>query len=177
MMPFYPTEEKIIPWPKLSSWRRENILEQTNPEYKNGPLDTQLVVTNGCFDILHVGHIEYLEEARRQGDKLLVGVNDDDSVRCLKGKGRPKNCALYRARGLSALECVDYVTIFPSPSQGNAAAFLKKARPKVYVKGGDYSIETLNKEELEILQKYKSNIYFSKLVEGVSTTKLLDNDL
>ena len=175
MMPFYPTEDKIIPYRKLSSWR--SGVGVTDSEYKDGPFDIQLVVTNGCFDILHMGHVEYLEEARRQGDKLLVGVNDDDSVRWLKGKGRPKNCALHRARVLSALECVDYVVIFPSLVQGNAADFLSKARPKVYVKGGDYSLDTLNKEEHKILERHKSDIYFSKLVSGVSTSKLLDNNL
>jgi rfaE bifunctional protein nucleotidyltransferase chain/domain len=175
MMPFYPTGDKIIPYRELSSWRKS--IGVTEPEYKNGPFDTELVVTNGCFDVLHVGHVEYLEEARAQGDKLLVGVNNDDSVRWLKGKGRPINCALYRARVLAALECVDYVTIFPSLVQGNAADFLKKARPVVYVKGGDYSLDTLNEQESTVLQKYKSNIYFSKLIEGVSTTKLLDNNL
>jgi len=166
---YYGTGEKIISYPKLSSWRRDLIWPK---EYNN--YNVKLVVTNGCFDVLHVGHVKYLEEARKQGDKLLVGVNDDDSVRCLKGEGRPINCALYRARVLAALECVDLVCIFPNK---NASSFLKRARPDIYVKGSDYSLETLDIEELEILKKYKSNIYFSELVEGVSTSKILDKKL
>jgi rfaE bifunctional protein nucleotidyltransferase chain/domain len=169
MSSYYGTSKKIIPYSKLLDWRKELIWPKKYDNY-----NIKLVVTNGCFDLLHVGHVEYLEEAREQGGKLLVGVNNDDSVRWLKGKGRPINCALYRAKVLAALECVDFVSIFPDKS---ASSFLEKARPDVYVKGGDYSLETLDTEELEILKKYKSNIYFSKLVEGVSTSKILDKKL
>ena len=101
-----------------------------------------LVATNGCFDLLHVGHVRYLQAARRLGDALAVGVNGDASVRSLKGEGRPLNNERDRAEVLSALACVDYVCIFPDV---RATAFLEKVRPAIYVKGGDYTPDTLNR--------------------------------
>src|SRR5438045_380195 len=93
-----------------------------------------LVVTNGCFDILHLGHVTYLEQARNLGDALLVGVNGDDAVRALKGEGRPINSEADRAAVLAALEAVSGVSIF---SEKRATKFLKAAQPDIYVKGGD----------------------------------------
>jgi len=101
----------------------------------------KLVATNGCFDLLHVGHVRYLRAARALGDLLVVGLNNDRSVRELKGSGRPIMTEIDRAEILAALECVDLVTIFP---EMRATRFLAAARPAIYVKGGDYSSETLN---------------------------------
>src|SRR6202158_294616 len=103
----------------------------------------KLVITNGCFDLLHVGHVRYLKAARALGDALAVGVNGDDSVRELKGHGRPINHERDRAEVLAALECVDFVTIFP---EMRATRLLETIRPAIYAKGGDYTTETLNAE-------------------------------
>src|ERR1700747_229967 len=104
----------------------------------------RLVATNGCFDLLHVGHVRYLQAARALGDFLAVGLNGDRSVRELKGTARPITTESDRAEVLAALQCVDLVTIFP---QIRATQFIVAIRPAIYVKGGDYSSETLNEEE------------------------------
>ena len=100
----------------------------------------RVVFTNGCFDTLHVGHIRYLEGARREGDILVVGVNDDSSVRGLKGPGRPVLDESARALLVAALRCVDYVVLFSEPS---VEALLEELRPDVHAKGTDYSTETV----------------------------------
>ena len=94
----------------------------------------KLVATNGCFDLLHVGHVRYLQAARRLGDVLVVGLNGDRSVRELKGNGRPVNNEGDRAETLAALECIDFVTIFP---ETRATRFILAAQPAIYAKGGD----------------------------------------
>src|SRR5215471_3355789 len=100
----------------------------------------KLVATNGCFDLLHVGHVRYLQAARALGDFLVVGLNGDRSVRELKGAGRPITTQSDRAEILAALECVNLVAIFP---ETRATKFLAAVHPAVYVKGGDYTSETL----------------------------------
>src|SRR5579863_2518477 len=94
------------------------------------------VFTNGCFDLLHLGHIRYLQEARGLGDFLIVGLNDDAGVRTLKGHGRPLVTAMERAEILAALACIDYITVFAEATAGRLVALL---RPAIYVKGGDYA--------------------------------------
>ncbi|CAN5709738.1 hypothetical protein BH20VER1_BH20VER1_32110 [soil metagenome] len=131
----------------------------------------KLVVTNGCFDLLHVGHVRYLQSARQLGDALLVGVNGDSSVRALKGEGRPLNNARDRAEVLAALACVDHVAIFPEP---RATRFLEQAQPAIYVKGGDYTPETLDPEERAVLQKIGAEIRIIPFEPGYSTTGLLE---
>ncbi len=101
----------------------------------------RLVVTNGCFDLLHVGHVRYLQAARKLGDALAVAVNGDASVRALKGEGRPLNRETDRAEVLAALACVDYVAVF---QEMRATRFLEEVQPSIYVKGGDYKPETLD---------------------------------
>src|SRR5690349_5206824 len=110
----------------------------------------RIVATNGCFDLLHVGHVRYLQSARAIGDLLVVGLNSDSSVEQLKGVGRPISSERDRAEVLAALTCVDVVTIFP---EIRATKFLATVRPAVYVKGGDYSTETLDKEERVFLEE------------------------
>ena len=129
----------------------------------------KLVVTNGCFDLLHAGHITSLESARSQGNVLIVGVNSDASVRALKGPERPLNNQDDRARVLAALACVDAVTIFDEITAEN---LLDLVRPHVYVKGGDYNPETL--PEYPISQRYNIEMVFIPLVDGHSTTHLID---
>ena len=100
----------------------------------------RIVFANGCFDTLHVGHIRYLEGARREGDLLVVGVNDDSSVRNLKGPGRPVLDEKARAQLVAALRCVDYVVLFSEPT---VETLLEELRPDVHAKGTDYTAETV----------------------------------
>ena len=131
----------------------------------------KLVATNGCFDLLHVGHVRYLRAARALGDLLVVGLNSDRSVRELKGAGRPIMTEIDRAEILAALECVDLVTIFP---EIRATRFLAAARPAIYVKGGDYSSETLNEEERAALKEIRAEIRLIPFEAGYSTSQLLE---
>ena len=131
---------------------------------------TRIVTTNGCFDLLHVGHVRYLQAARALGDVLAVGLNGDDSVRELKGLGRPVNSERDRAEILASLECVNFVTIFPEPL---ATRFLSAAHPAIYAKGGDYTSENLNAEERAILEKIGAEIRIIPFQVGYSTSALL----
>ena len=131
----------------------------------------KLVATNGCFDLLHVGHVRYLRAARALGDLLAVGLNSDRSVHELKGSGRPIMTEIDRAEILAALECVDLVTIFP---ETRATRFLAAARPAMYVKGGDYSTETLNEEERAALKQIGAEIRVVPFEPGYSTSQLLE---
>ena len=131
----------------------------------------KLVATNGCFDLLHVGHVKYLQAARALGDVLVVGLNGDESVRDLKGPGRPINNEKDRAEVLAALDHVDLVSIFPDK---RATRFLEAAAPAVYVKGGDYTSDTLDPEERAILQKVGAEIRFIPFIPGYSTSRLLE---
>jgi rfaE bifunctional protein nucleotidyltransferase chain/domain len=100
----------------------------------------RIVLTNGCFDVLHSGHTRYLNQAKQLGDVLVVALNSDDSVRILKGPGRPINAQADRAAVIAALSCVDYVTIFDTPT---ASPLIRQLKPDVYAKGGDYTPEML----------------------------------
>lgn len=130
----------------------------------------KLVVTNGCFDLLHAGHVSYLENARKLGDSLLIGVNGDEAVRKLKGEGRPINNEQDRALVLAALESVDGVCIF---AEATATRFLARAEPDVYVKGGDYTVDTLNQDERRTVEKTGGKIVIIPFVPGKSTTGTL----
>lgn len=130
----------------------------------------RLVFTNGCFDLLHVGHVRYLRQARALGDALVVGLNSDGSVRALKGEGRPMNSQGDRAEVLAALGCVDYVVIFDDP---RATELIRTVRPHVYAKGGDYTPESLDSEERAALENCGAEIRILPLVPGRSTTELL----
>jgi rfaE bifunctional protein nucleotidyltransferase chain/domain len=134
----------------------------------------RLVVTNGCFDLLHAGHVSYLEAARAQGDALLVGLNGDDSVRQLKGPTRPLNTEADRARVIAALGCVDAVCVFP---EMRATAFLERAQPDVYVKGGDYTLDTIDQNERRAVEGAGGRIAFIPFVPGKSTTGLVERIL
>lgn len=130
----------------------------------------QVVATNGCFDLLHVGHLRYLTETRTFGDFLWVGLNGDASVKDLKGPGRPLVPEAERAELLAAWRIVDAVTIFP---EMRATAFLKAVRPDVYTKGGDYTIGSLDQEEGAALAACGAKIEIVRLVPGKSTTNLV----
>ena len=131
----------------------------------------KIVATNGCFDLLHVGHVRYLQAARRLGDFLIVGLNGDGSVYELKGAGRPITTETDRAEILAALECVDLVTIFP---EIRATKFLGAVRPAVYVKGGDYTPRTLDEEERAILKEIGAAIRLIPFETGYSTSALIE---
>ncbi len=127
------------------------------------------VVTNGCFDILHVGHVRYLQKTKEFADYLIVMLNSDLSVKTLKGEGRPINNENDRAEILSALSCVDYVVLFDEKSP---AKLLEDIKPDVYTKGADYTLETL--PEREIVERNNIRVEFIEFVQGKSTTNVIN---
>ena len=129
----------------------------------------RLVVTNGCFDILHAGHVTYLEQARAQGDRLIVAVNDDASVTRLKGPGRPINSVDRRMAVLAGLEAVDWVTSFAEDTPEN---LLRELLPDVLVKGGDYGIEGV--VGADIVRAHGGVVKVLGLVENSSTTAIVE---
>jgi len=129
----------------------------------------KIVFTNGCFDILHIGHVRYLEQSKSFGDILIVGLNSDLSVKKLKGPTRPINNESDRAELLCALRCVDYVTIFNENSPIN---LIEKIKPDIYTKGADYTIETL--PEAKTVMENNGKVEFIKFVEGKSTTNIVN---
>ena len=131
----------------------------------------RVVWTNGCFDILHVGHILYLQEARKQGDIMVVGLNSDASVSENKGPERPVVCEHDRAQVLSALECVDYIIIF---DEKTPMPLLKILQPDVYAKGGDYTLDTIEQHERTLVESYGGTIAIIPGREGQSTTCIID---
>lgn len=149
----------ILSWEKLSPWREG--------ERKAG---RRVVATNGCFDLLHVGHVRFLQEAKRRGDVLVVGVNGDKSVAELKGDGRPINGEAERAEVVAALGCVDAVVIF---SEKRATKFLEGVRPDIYVKGGDYREEQLDQDEVGAVKRGGGKVEVLPLTPGRSTTAVL----
>ena len=134
--------------------------------------EKKIVFTNGCFDIIHAGHVRYLTAAKNFGDVLIVGLNDDESVRRLKGASRPINSQDDRAEVLLGLKAVDHVIFFGEQTAENLIAEVK---PDVYVKGGDYTLDTL--PEAKIVQRYGGRVEFVNLVAGRSTTKIVEKIL
>jgi rfaE bifunctional protein nucleotidyltransferase chain/domain len=130
----------------------------------------KVVATNGCFDLLHFGHVSYLQRAKKLGNLLIVGLNGDNSVRQLKGPGRPLVPQQQRAKVLAALACVDAVVIFP---ERRAHRFLGTVQPDIYVKGGDYRPETLDARERAVLIAIGSKVRILPFVKGFSTTRLV----
>jgi D-beta-D-heptose 7-phosphate kinase/D-beta-D-heptose 1-phosphate adenosyltransferase len=144
--------------------------EQLTTAVAEARADGQRVVfTNGCFDILHAGHVEYLTEARQRGDRLIVAINDDAGVRRLKGEGRPINTVDRRQTMLAGLEAVDWVVSFP---EDTPEALLELVRPDVLVKGGDYSVDQVVGGD--IVTAYGGEVSVLKLVDGLSTTALAE---
>jgi len=128
-----------------------------------------IVSTNGCFDILHVGHVRILKQSKAKGDVLVVGINSDASVKRLKGEDRPINNQDDRAELLSSLECVDFVSIF---DEGTPVEFLKSVKPNIHVKGADYKPENL--EETPIVESFGGRVEILPLVPQKSTTSLVE---
>ena len=145
--------------------RRENIAEFVRNLQKSGKT---VVATNGCFDILHVGHVRYLQKTKSFADYSIVLLNSDKSVRLIKGEGRPINNDNDRAEILCALSCVDYVVLFDEASPRD---LLDEIKPDVYTKGADYSLETL--PEADIMKKNGTRVEFIEFVPGKSTTNTI----
>ena len=129
----------------------------------------KIVFTNGCFDILHVGHVRYLKEAKALGDILILGLNSDCSVKSLKGSNRQINNESDRAEVLSALKAIDYVVIFDEKTAENIVGEVK---PDIYAKGGDYSIDTL--PEAKIVAEHGGKTMLLQLVDGKSSTNIIN---
>ena len=136
------------------------------------------VFTNGCFDLLHLGHVRYLQEARALGDFLIVGLNSDESVRLLKGPGRPLMLESERAEILAALACIDYITIF---GERTAGPLVEHVRPAIYVKGGDYALAGDTPEvpdsdrlpEAKVVQAYGGVVRLIPYLPHHSTSELI----
>ena len=145
--------------------RRENIAEFVRNLQKSGKT---VVATNGCFDILHVGHVRYLQKTKSFADYSIVLLNSDKSVRLIKSEGSPINNENDRAEILCALSCVDYVVLFDEASPRD---LLDEIKPDVYTKGADYSLETL--PEADIMKKNGTRVEFIEFVPGKSTTNTI----
>ncbi len=158
-----PNEAKLV--------SREEMQAQSTKAREQG---NSVVFTNGCFDIIHVGHVRYLYAARRLGSALYVGINSDASARRLKGEGRPINTECDRAGVVAALEMVDLVTIFDEDTAGELVA---QVHPAVYVKGGDYDadpVSTRYPPEAAIVSRYGGTVRVIPYESGYSTTGTLD---
>ncbi|MBW2981198.1 adenylyltransferase/cytidyltransferase family protein [Candidatus Woesearchaeota archaeon] len=149
--------KKIIPQSKLG-----DLIKKLRGQNK------KIVTCNGCFDILHVGHIKFLREAKQQGDVLIVGLNSDKSVKMSKGPKRPINNQDDRAEVVSALEIVDYVTVFDEKDPRKLLSIIK---PDVHCNGEEYGKGCI---EGDIVKRYGGKIYLIKLVKGFSTTKIIE---
>lgn len=144
---------------------RDELLDLRQKYRRDGKT---VVLTNGCFDILHAGHVRYLSEAKAQGDVLVVGLNSDESVRALKGPSRPVNPAADRAEVLAGLRSVDHVVVF---AEATAEELVRELQPDVYVKGGDYSLDRL--PEAAVAAAYGGRTVLVSLVPGKSTTQVI----
>lgn len=130
----------------------------------------RIVIANGCFDILHYGHVSYLEGCRNEGDLLIVGVNTDQAVRLLKGPSRPLNTVSQRMVVLAALMSVDYVCPIDS---ADVVQFIRDMKANLWIKGGDYTPHTLNPGEVKAANEVGTKVIIKQLISGVSTTNII----
>lgn len=151
---------------KNKFFRDRNILKNQIDQIRE---NKKIVFTNGCFDILHAGHISYLSKAKDAGDFLIIAINSDASVKNLKGPGRPINSEADRALMLSAFQFVDFVTVFDEQLPNKTIEILK---PDVHVKGGDYNLNDL--PEKEVVQKYGGKIVIFPFLNGYSSTNIIN---
>ncbi|MDR1327252.1 MAG: D-glycero-beta-D-manno-heptose 1-phosphate adenylyltransferase [Heliobacteriaceae bacterium] len=145
--------------------KRANIREFVENIHKSGKT---VVTTNGCFDILHAGHVRYLQKTKTFADYLIVLLNSDKSITNIKGSGRPINNESDRAEVLGALSCVDYVVLFDEDSPRD---LLEEIKPDVHTKGADYTADTL--PEADVILNNNGRLEFIELVEGKSTTQII----
>lgn len=155
-----------LPNPKLLSLDKAIAERQRQRD-----IGKTMVMTNGCFDLLHVGHITYLQASRALGDQLWVLINSDESVRALKGPTRPIESEAERAYCLAALACVDYIVVFNNP---RLIAEIEALQPDIYTKAGDYTLDTIHKGERAAFETAGTEIQFLPLLEGFSTTKMIE---
>ena len=148
----------------------DELIELLRERRRDGAAEKieRLVFTNGCFDLLHVGHVRYLWEARRLGDALVVAINDDDSVRRLKGDGRPILRLEERLEVMAGLACVDFVTWF---AEDTPIPLLERMRPEVLVKGGTYGVEGVVGREEALA--WGADVRVLSVAQGRSTTELI----
>lgn len=151
---------KLMTLAQATSWR-----EQRRAAGK------RVVLTNGVFDLLHTGHLFYLQQARALGDALIIALNGDRSVRALKGPNRPVQTEEHRAYALGALSCVDAITVFHEP---RLTAEIRALRPDVYCKAGDYTLDKLDPGERAALEELGTTITFLPFLPGFSTTSLIE---
>ena len=147
---------------------KENLVSTIEALRKQGKT---IVTTNGCFDLLHVGHVRYLQKTKTFADVCIVMLNSDASVKRLKGETRPLNNERDRAEILCALSCVDYVVIFDEKSP---CGLLDRIKPDFHTKGADYTLDTLPKEEKDVILKNHINVKFIEFVQGKSTTSTIE---
>ncbi len=148
--------------------KHNKIIGREEAQKLRDKISGKLVFTNGCFDILHIGHVNYLKQAAELGSTLVVGLNSDSSVRCLKGDGRPVNNEQQRSEILAALEMIDYVVVF---EEITPYELIKDIQPDVLVKGGDYQVEDIVGRD--IVEQRGGSVVTIALVEGVSTTNTI----
>jgi rfaE bifunctional protein nucleotidyltransferase chain/domain len=146
----------------------EQLTNIINKARKNGK---KIAWTNGCFDIIHAGHVDYLERSKAYGDFLVVGMNSDVSVKELKGDNRPVFSEKDRAKVLSSIVYLDYVVIFSNKTPIKMIEFIK---PDFYIKGGDYTIETIDQDERKVVEGYGGEIVLLPMVEGVSSSIIVE---
>lgn len=146
---------------------QEDLIKEVTSCQKEGK---KIVMTNGCFDLLHKGHIACLRDARAQGDKLILAINDDQSIKRLKGKDRPICTLNNRIAVLEELNCIDWIIPF---SEDTPLQLIEKIKPDIYVKGGDYKKEEL--DEYAIVKSYNGEVYISPYIEGNSTTDVIQS--
>ncbi len=150
--------QKLVSWKKIG--KLSNLLKRQGKT---------IVFTNGCFDILHAGHVRYLKKAKKLGDILIVGLNSDSSVRKIKGKDRPVNNQMDRAEVLSALESVDYIVIFNGKTPER---LIETIHPHILVKGSDWKGKTV--AGADIVKRNGGKVVFIPVLEGRSTSKLIE---
>jgi D-glycero-beta-D-manno-heptose 1-phosphate adenylyltransferase len=155
---------------KLDNPKLRNLAEAVGHRESLRVARRRVVLTNGVFDLLHTGHLFYLQQARALGDALIVALNADASVRALKGPSRPVQDEEARAYALAALACVDGIVIFPEP---RLSAEIRALRPDVYCKAGDYTFEKLDAGERGALLEVGAQIEFLPFLPGFSTTALI----
>ena len=142
-----------------------NIINQARSNGK------KIAWTNGCFDIIHAGHVDYLERSKAYGDFLVVGMNSDSSVKKLKGDNRPVFSEIDRAKVLGSMVYVDYVVIF---SDKSPIKMIELFEPDYYIKGGDYTIDTIDQNERKVVEGYGGEIVLLPMVEGVSSSIIVE---
>jgi D-beta-D-heptose 7-phosphate kinase/D-beta-D-heptose 1-phosphate adenosyltransferase len=157
--------------PSVDAWSaKQTTLSDLRPIAERLSAEGKTVVmTNGCFDLLHVGHIQFLSASKKMGDVLIVAIDDDESVRALKGKGRPIIAAQERVRIISALDCVDYVTLF---STKELEGLIEAIRPNILTKGSNYSTDTVIGRQM--VEKFGGRVALLPITESVSSTKIID---